>query len=277
MSALGRLVATSRPRFWLYLAGPVLVGAVFGAETPSALLAPAVIALVAYFLWPANLFLYGVNDVFDREVDERNPKKDGRERRWEGGRLTPAAVVVTAVVGVGLAAVLPAAAAPWVLGFLVLGAAYSAPPLRLKTRPPLDSVSNGLYVLPGVAAYAALAGEAPPALAILGGWLWTMAMHTFSAVPDIAPDREAGIETTATMLGRDHALAYCGLTWLLAAGVFALVDPRLGLLFLAYPVVLGAVALSRVEVARAYWWYPAINAAAGMAFTLGGLWGLVNG
>ena len=277
MIPLGRLVETSRPRFWLYLAGPVVVGAVFGADAPSALLGPAAVGLFAYFLWPGNLFLYGVNDVFDRDVDAANPKKAGRERRWTGDRLTPAAVVVTAALGVGLAVTAPPAAAPWLLAFLVLGAAYSAPPLRLKTRPPLDSLSNGLYVLPGVAAYAALAGQAPPALAVVGGWLWTMAMHTFSAVPDIGPDREAGIETTATMLGRDGALAYCGLTWLLAAGVFALVDLRLGLLFLAYPVILAAIAGARVEVRRAYWWYPAINTVAGMAFTLGGLWGLLHG
>jgi hypothetical protein len=33
---------------------------------------------------------------------------------------------------------------------------YSAPPLRFKTTPFLDSLSNGLYILPGVVAYAAI-------------------------------------------------------------------------------------------------------------------------
>jgi 4-hydroxybenzoate polyprenyltransferase len=186
---------------------------------------------------------------------------------------------VAAAAGLGLAllALVPASAAPWLLGFLLLGAAYSAPPLRLKTRPPLDSISNGLYVLPGAAAYAAVAGTAPPALAVLGGWLWAMAMHTFSAIPDVEPDRRAGIETTATRLGPTLAAAYCGVIWLLAAAVFALLDGRLGLLFLAYPALLAVLELGDVDVDRAYWWYPAVNTLAGAAFTLGGLRGLLHG
>jgi len=141
----------------------------------------------------------------------------------------------------------------------------------------LDSISNGLYVLPGAAAYAAVAGTAPPALAVAGGWLWAMAMHTFSAIPDVDPDRRAGIRTTATVLGHRYAVAYCGLVWLLAAGVFALLDVRLALAFLAYPVLVAGITLADVSIDRAYWWFPAINAAAGMALTLGGLWGLVYG
>jgi 4-hydroxybenzoate polyprenyltransferase len=276
-TTLRTLLVRSRPRFWLYLAGPVVVGAVYGADSASALLVPVPVALFAYFLVPANLFLYGVNDVFDADADRENPKKAGRESRYRGDLATRWAVTTSAVLGLALLAVVPAGSLPWLLGFLVLGAAYSVPPLRLKTRPPLDSVSNGLYVLPGAAAYAAVAGTAPPALALLGGWLWAMAMHTFSAIPDVEPDRRAGIETTATRLGPTLAAVYCGVVWLLAAGAFALLDYRLGLLFLVYPALLAAVELGDVDVDRAYWWYPAVNALVGMAFTLGGLWGLVHG
>lgn len=271
------LLTRSRPRFWLYLAGPVFVGGVFGADSLSALLSPVPLALFAYFLVPANVFLYGVNDVFDADADRENPKKSGRESRYRGDSTTRWAVVVTAVVGLVLLLFVPANARPWLLGFFVLGAAYSVPPLRLKTRPPLDSVANGLYVLPGVATYVGVAGTTPPILAMLGGWLWTMAMHTFSAIPDVEPDRRTGVETTATRLGPRLAAAYCGLVWLLAAGAFALLDPRLGLLFLVYPVLLAAIERSNVTIERAYWWYPVVNALAGAVFTFGGLWGLVNG
>jgi 4-hydroxybenzoate polyprenyltransferase len=160
---------------------------------------------------------------------------------------------------------------------LLLGVEYSAPPLRFKTTPFLDSVSNGLYVLPGAATYAALSGTHPPLLALAGGWAWTMAMHTFSAIPDIDPDRRAGIETTATVLGRDRSLAYCGALWLAAAGLFAALDARLGVLLLAYPLVLVGVAAAGVDVRRAYWWFPALNTVVGTALTLGGLWLVVHG
>ncbi|WP_435102157.1 prenyltransferase [Halarchaeum sp. P4] len=274
MNRVRRLLAQSRPRFWLYLAGPALVGVAYGANTVGNLLAPASLALLAYFLLPANVYLYGVNDVFDADVDRENPKKEDKEVRYRGDSLLLGAVAVSALLGVALAVALPPAA-PWLLAFLALGWAYSAPP-RLKTRPPLDSLSNGLYVLPGVAAYAALTGHLPPVLAVVGGWLWTMAMHTFSAIPDIGPDRRAGIRTTATVLGETGAIAYCGACWLLAAAVFGMLDVRAGLLLGVYPLLALGLRVGDVAIDRAYWWFPAINAAVGAILTLGGLWGVVN-
>lgn len=275
--SLRLLLDRSRPRFWLYLAGPVLVGAIYGASQPADLVSPVVVVLFAYFLLPGNLFLYGVNDVFDADVDRTNPKKAGRERRYRGDRLTWVSVIASALLGLALVPALPPQAVPWIVGFLVLGAAYSVPPIRLKIRPPFDTLSNGLYILPGAAAYAALAGTAPPLLAVAGGWLWTMAMHTFSAIPDVEPDRRAGIRTMATVLGTRYASVYTGLTWFLAAGVFAVLDLRLGAIFLVYPLLSAVIGLADVPIDRAYWWYPAINAAAGMALTFGGLWGLFYG
>jgi len=279
-TTFGYLLTLSRPRFWLYLAGPVLVGVAYGASTTGDLFAPAAVALFAYFLVPANVYLYGVNDVFDADIDVENPKKTGekaRESRFRGGIAVTAVVALCGLAGVSLLGVLPPAAALWVVAFLVLGYAYSAPPFRLKTAPPLDSVSNGLYVLPGAAAYVALAGRQPPALAVVGGWLWAMAMHTFSAVPDIDPDRRAGIRTTATVLGERATLAYCGGCWLVAAGAFALLDPRAGALLLVYPLFALGLAETSIEVSRAYWWFPAVNTLVGMVLTLGGLWGVVRG
>ena len=100
-------------------------------------------------------------------------------------------------------------------------------------------------------------------------------MHTFSAIPDIEPDRRAGIRTTATVLGPRRAAAYCATVWLLAAGGFALLDYRLGLLLLPYPVLVAGIELADVAVERAYWWFPGVNTAVGAAFTVAGLWGLV--
>ncbi|PSQ07034.1 lycopene elongase [Halobacteriales archaeon QS_6_71_20] len=264
------LLKLSRPRFWLYLAGPVVVGVAFGATGVPELFLPANFLLFGYFLLPANLFLYGVNDVFDRDVDESNPKKDEREVRYDGGPLVPAVVVASLALGAGTFALTPPSAWPFLAGFFLLGAGYSAPP-RFKTTPPFDSLSNGLYVLPGAAAFALLTGDAPPVAALAGAWLWAMGMHTFSAIPDIAPDREAGIRTTATVLGEERSYAYCAVCWLSSAVAFAVVDNRIGLLLLAYPVVVFAVYWSGVAVDRAYWWYPAINTAVGALLTMGAL------
>jgi 4-hydroxybenzoate polyprenyltransferase len=269
-----RLLARSRPHFWLYLVGPVAIGAAYGASAQTELLSPLILGLFAYFLIPANAYLYGINDVFDAQIDRNNPKKDEREIRYRGWDPTPWAVLFTAIGGLAVAVAMPPVATPYVIGFLLLGAIYSAPPFRLKTRPPLDSLSNGLYVLPGAAAYATLSGLHPPPLVMIGAWLWTMAMHTFSAVPDIAPDQREGVKTTATVLGTRGALIYCGVCWLLASAIFGVVDWRGGALLFVYPLLVVAWVLSDIPIERAYWWYPAINAVFGAALTIGGLWRL---
>jgi 4-hydroxybenzoate polyprenyltransferase len=169
----------------------------------------------------------------------------------------------------------PPSAWPWIAGFLLLAIEYSAPPLRFKTTPLLDSVSNGLYILPGIAAYVVVAGTQPPVLAVVGAWLWTMGMHTFSAIPDIEPDRQAGIETTATARGERLTYSYVMGCWLMSALAFGLVDIRFGMLIAVYPCFVGWVAASSVAVDRAYWWFPALNTAVGTVITLGALWQLV--
>ena len=266
------LLTLSRPRFWLYLAGPVVVGIAFGATTVAALFTVETVLLAVYFLVPANVLLYGVNDVFDADIDAVNPKKEDREARWTGDRLVLAFVIASGLLGVGLFAITPTGAWPWLVGFFLLAVGYSAPPARFKTTPFLDSLSNGLYVFPGIAAYVTVSGGQPPVAAVAGAWLWTMGMHTFSAIPDIEPDRAAGIQTTATVFGEARTYAYCGGVWLLSAIGFGLVDLRLGGLLLVYPAMVLFVSRSAVDVARAYWWFPALNTVVGTVLTLGALW-----
>mgnify|MGYP000415012238 CR=1 FL=1 len=271
------LLRLSRPRFWLYLAGPIAVAVPFGVDSPEGLFTATTLGLFGYFALPANVLLYGINDVFDADVDTENPKKEGREARWRGDPVVTGVVVASGLLGISTFGLTPRVAWPYLAGFFALAVQYSAPPLRFKTTPIADSVSNGLYILPGAAAYAAVAGVRPPIAALAGAWLWTMGMHTFSAIPDIEPDRAAGIRTTATFLGKRRTFVYCLACWLAAAAVFSLVDLRIGGLLVAYPAVVFAVYRSNVDVDRAYWWYPAFNTVVGTLLTLGGLWRLLYG
>ncbi len=271
---LGYLFWLSRPRFWLYLAGPVVVGVAYGASAPGEFFTPVTVALFVYFLLPANVFLYGVNDIFDSDIDELNPKKaeDGKEVRYTGGNAVVWAVAVSAALGLVFVPILPLEGTIALFGFLFLGTFYSAPPLRFKTTPLVDSFSNGLYILPAVVAYAAVTGALPPTVAILSGWAWAMGMHTFSAIPDIEPDRAAGIQTTATLLGEGKTLAYCAGMWLLAAGFMAVAQPALGLILAVYPLFIAGIILGNIDIARAYWWFPMLNTVTGALLTMAGIW-----
>jgi 4-hydroxybenzoate polyprenyltransferase len=104
-----------------------------------------------------------------------------------------------------------------------------------------------------------------------------MAMHTFSAVPDIEPDRAAGIRTTATVLGERGALAYCAGCWFLSAAVMGVLHPFLGAVFAGYPLFVGGIRAADVDIDRAYWWCPLVNTLAGMVLTMGGIWVILYG
>ncbi len=260
----------SRPRFWLYLAGPALLGIVYGSSKGEILTLHNAL-LFLYFLIPANIFLYGVNDYFDRRIDRKNPKKKERETLYRRDLKTGALTAASGLLGLLWAPILEPKAAAAILLFLFLSTAYSAPPVRFKSRPFLDSLSNGLYILPGVLTFTHLTGALPPFEVIAGGWTWTMAMHTFSAIPDIGPDREAGVETTATFLGRPAAYTYCIFLWFLAALFFLKTMFPAGLLLCIYPVLTASAYIADMDDSRVYWWFPYLNGFIGMLFTLYGL------
>jgi len=220
------LLRVSRPRFWMYLLGPYMV-----ALAATSLRPPLEVWLLGLYLTlPANLLIYGVNDLFDVETDRLNPKK----RDYES-LLLPAErrglVVAILALNLPFLALVPLLphAWPWLLLFVVTGVGYSMPPLRAKSRPVVDAAFNILYVAPGIAAYATLSGGQPPVAVLVAALLWCMAMHAYSAVPDIPADRAASVPTVATLFGHGGTLVLCGVAYALAG-------------LLAYPSV-GAFAL----------------------------------
>lgn len=269
------ILKLSRPRFWLYLGGPAILGVELGATSLEGLLTLENLFLFLYFLVPANIMLYGINDYFDRDIDEENPKKEDKEEKYQVGLFTDSVIGLSTGLSIPVALFLPQKALPVMVFFLLLSIAYSAPPLRFKARPFLDSLSNGLYILPFVLTYIYSTKSFPPILTVAGGWAWTMAMHTFSAVPDIEPDRKAGIETTATFLGREKTYAYCGILWMVSGLLVSLWNLYAGFLILVYPVLATGFYLSDLSDSEAYWYYPYINAFIGMVLTMAGLYTLI--
>jgi 4-hydroxybenzoate polyprenyltransferase len=132
----------------------------------------------------------------------------------------------------------------------------------------LDAAFNILYAAPGIAAYATLNGGSPSWAVLLPALLWCMAMHAYSAVPDITADREAGVATVATLCGRQRTLLLCGLAYGLAA---ALVYPSLGVFALVagatYLVLIALSLRSRgpEQLFAVYRRFPVVNTVVGGA------------
>ncbi|GMV36589.1 MAG: hypothetical protein AMXMBFR61_10970 [Fimbriimonadales bacterium] len=274
-SPLSLLFRVSRFRFWLYLGGTYLVGYAAGASELRDLASPLFAWYLIFFLVPANLLLYGVNDLFDTDTDSQNPKKQLREHRVSGEERRVVAIGVAICAGLLIALVVLASSAferVMLAAFLALSIGYSVPPLRFKARALLDSCSNVLYALPGFLGYYQASGSLPVAPAVIAAWCWTAAMHLFSAVPDIESDRRVGLQTTATMLGPHGSLIACSILWTTAA-VILIASGTLwpwSLGSIVYPAIpLALVSAPPCVVERAYWRFPLINGlVGGLAFLL---------
>lgn len=205
--------------------------------------------IVPILLWltlPFNLLIYGVNDVFDMETDAKNPRKGS----LEGARINSSEV---RFILLGVAATnapflvyfllfVPTPAVLWMLLYALVFVFYSAPPLRFKARPYLDSLSNAAYAFPLV--FVPLALGAPVVwAAALGLMAWSCAKHTFDAVQDIREDRTAGIETTAVALDAKGVVYWSGAFWVAATVLFA---------FVSLPVALVNAAIAGFLLLRLY-------------------------
>lgn len=148
-----------------------------------------------------------MNDAYDQATDERNPRREATTetvRRWGVARLLRltglvAAAAVTASA-VGASVVLTVG----VVAMLILGWAYSAPPVRLKQRPGLDVLSNAVPVgvLAPLAGWATAAPMAQFPWQLGGlGVLTVAALYLPTLMIDAPSDRAAGIRTTAVVLG----------------------------------------------------------------------------
>lgn len=269
-------VRISRPRFWLYLFGPYLLGLAAGASSTSDFLRLDSILFAIYFLLPANLLVYGINDIFDFETDSVNPKKRGYEllvgpERRRGLLLGIGILNLPFIIA---ACILVPRALPSLAAFLFFSVMYSAPPVRAKSVPILDSIFNILYVMPGAFAYQMLAGSFPPAWTIIAASLWTAAMHAYSAIPDIKADTEAGLDTIATLLGPSWTHVFCIACFLVAALVAASNASSASVLGIFYLGLMGwSLASTRDDgVFRVYRIFPWVNAITGFLIFISVAW-----
>ena len=302
MQRLKWIFQLSRPRFWFYVLGPVLlaIAATYGTDlvlrgkaTSSGYELLQVGLVILFFTLPANLLIYGLNDLFDYETDKHNTKKKSYEILLEP-KNRPAFLrlflLIISVTLVPLVLVLvwryvptsqsflfdPESAALWsLLGFVFFGVGYSVPPIRAKVRPFLDSFFNILYVFPGLVMYGLLTKTVPPSEVLLAATLWVMAMHAFSAVPDIAADKKADLKTIATVLGRNTTILLCAAFYVLSAqlmlsylGWLAVVG---GLVYVGL-MILAGLSQSDDELFRIYKLFPYVNVAFGFVLFWYVLW-----
>jgi 4-hydroxybenzoate polyprenyltransferase len=198
VSLIKSLFWVSRPISWVNTAYPFLAAyLISGGRQP-------VIAVLGtlFFLIPYNLMMYGVNDVFDYESDIRNPRIANLPFLMYLGTLGTASARI------------------WLSYLVFMVIAYSAPYLRFKERPVLDSFTSAThFASPMVYGFLLTGWHASFIPATIAFFAWGMASHAFGAVQDILPDREGSIASIATILGARATILFVSGLYLLAGVV----------------------------------------------------------
>ena len=213
------LLQVSRPISWLNTIFACAAGAFVAG---SSLKERRNLLAMLYFALPYNLALYGINDICDYPSDKLNPRKNS----VEGGLLPPdthrAMLGWIAATNAPLLPPLLAAGdkrANAVLGtLLATTVAYSAPPLRLKEVPGVDSfISATHYVTPFVYGLALNRAQRYPRQELAAFIVWCMASQSFGAIQDVEFDRAGGFDSIATALGARRTAQIATALYLLAA------------------------------------------------------------
>ena len=193
---LSGILAASRPLSWVNTAVPFALTYLLAQGEVTVELVVGFI----FFLVPYNIAMYGINDVFDYESDIVNPRKGGVEGAVLPKTMHRPLLVASAVTVIPFALYL-FAVGTWASGATLALAlfavvAYSAPPLRFKEVPVLDSAtSSAHFTLPAVVGALIGGGSIGGNLgvALVAFFLWGMASHALGAVQDVQSDRAGGI------------------------------------------------------------------------------------
>ena len=245
---LKALFVSSRPLSWVNTAFPFAAAYLI---THGSIDAVFVVGTI-YFLIPYNLAMYGINDVFDYESDLRNPRKGGVEGALLDRRMHRPTIIAALVTNIPFLVFLIIVGSP--LSWLVLAIsvfaviAYSAPGLRFKERPFIDSLTSSTHFVSPAVYGLVLAGAVftPQLWFLLGAFfLWGVASHAFGAVQDVVADREGDIASVATVIGAKATVRLSVLAYL-AAGVL--------LLFTTWPGPLAAILALPYAISCAPFW-----------------------
>lgn len=155
---------------------------------------------------PLNLLVYGWNDVADYEIDKFNPRKGN----YLFGALSSAKQIEKLpyyIIAVFLFSFLlviiysPSSILIWLFFMLIINWLYNKRKNGLRTRPPLELMSQVGYLLivPFSMDINGIDFIQPAMWLYL--FLFAMQSHLMGEVMDIDSDRSSGRKTTATVLG----------------------------------------------------------------------------
>jgi len=268
------ILKISRLRFWLYEAGTfALIGTVAAHQGFSFFSDLQYWVFTFYFLIPANILIYGINDIFDYETDKTNPKKvtyealvppSHQKALWKW--------IVYSNIPFFFFVPLEAPLLISFFTFVFFATFYSAEPIRAKAKPVIDSLfSAGHYIATGVFGYFLAGGSGVPYMGIIAGMCWAVAMHAYSAVPDIESDSKAGLKTIAILIGKQKTIFLCWFLYLLSAFLVIQSVPVVcivGAITFSILMIMSLRAKTAESLFKIYTYFPYVNVAIGTMLSI---------
>jgi 4-hydroxybenzoate polyprenyltransferase len=224
---LGRLVfliQVSRPIVWPVL--PLVYA--FGIVASRASLSGVAIVQMLLLTFPMNLIGCGLNDIYDYDSDRRSPRRRAVWGALVGDQermlVWRASLAMTPLIVLGAFFTRNGNNIVAAVALVLIAVFYSVPPVRLKERPPLDSLANGLgyFLLPFAMGYSLGADPRTMAPRYYLLAICVCGIHAVATAADYDADRAAGHRTLAVAFGRRAAagVAFVAFLVTLLAGDF---------------------------------------------------------
>jgi len=201
-----KIFLISRPIFWIWTVGAYLIG--IGNFNNFEFL--SIIEFLFMFV-PINFIIYGLNDIYDIKSDEINPEKDklqGTALKKTEIREVKKIATILSILFVFIAIIIGRLEHMiFSIGIILLAIIYSVPPIRLKSKPILDSIFGSIgYLFPILLAFTThnTLSNIPWEYSILV--LPMIGNHAISTLRDISCDKKSGTKTIGVFLGKRKTL-----------------------------------------------------------------------
>jgi lycopene elongase/hydratase (dihydrobisanhydrobacterioruberin-forming) len=206
MKKVSLLFKVSRPLFWPI--GPlVFLSGLFYSHGNLTSLA-IIQALVLTF--PGGIVAYGLNDIYDYKTDRINKRKNGfwgailkpkyHKLVFNSAILSSFALFISSLITKNPLNIIS------MITLIVFLFMYSVNPIRLKERPPFDSISNGLIVLSTFLLGYSFGNPAftlNPEIVLLS--FCVCGVHAYTTLVDYIPDYKTKTKTFAIIYGKRAA------------------------------------------------------------------------
>ncbi len=215
MNKIRLLIITSRPIFWIIGALAFISGIIY-SKLELMQLTPYAFVQLFFFSFPLSLFCFGINDIYDYDTDIRNPRK--REKKGIQGKPLPFKYhkfILTMSLIISLIMILISLLTLNLFNMisnallLLVVYIYSAKPFRLKEKPILDSLSNGVMAFLAFCVGFSYGGEIidinrkPYLLA-----LCVAGVHAYTTAVDYFSDKKTKTTTFSVAYGRRAAVLF---------------------------------------------------------------------